>query len=1043
MAFRTRSTSNFFAGMTALAIALAAGTAQAAAQTNAITFSIERQSLAGALNQVAAQSGYQIVIDGDLVRSRSASGLHGSYTTTQALDALLRGTDLTYVIRERTIVIHRARTVRQTAALTQQTSRGIAGTESGGAADRPVTADAGSVAGSSEEPIVVTGSRIARSGYDTPQPVAAITAGAIERTGVSNLGDVLTRSPVVGVGLGQANSYYNGDAGASFINLRGLGTNRTLVLVNGRRRVSGTELSSAVDLTTIPANMVEKVEVITGGAAAVYGADAVTGVVNVTLKSKVQGLQLSGRSGISSRGDAGSYSLGALIGSEFADGKGSVVLAASYNKENLLRANQRSFGRNQVELFGNPANTGPNDGIFNSIAVSNYRYPGTSYGGTFTIGGTPYTYGASGVRPLQNDQRVSFWGIGGDGFNDADFAPLRNQTEVFASSVHLNYAMSDEVQLFVDAQYARTKTVAPLQPTFDLGITLPYANPLIPADVRALMNAAGQTTITIGRTNVDQGANIRYVDRDTITGVAGLQGDLGRFHWLAFYQYGRYQADATRTHNRITSRFNQAIDVISSPAGPVCADPAARAAGCVPLSLFGPTAATPAALAYFDYTSHRKVVNTQQVGGLQLTGDLVQLPAGAVKVALGGEWRRETTEVVPDPRQAAGELLFLTDNAIKALFSVKEAFGEVLVPVLTDQPFAKELSLEGAIRVSDYNTIGTTTTWKLGGQWAPSSDIRFRVTRSRSVRAPNLSELFNPGATSNLFILDPCDASRINLNPNRAANCAALGIPNGWVDPTTGVFKTIVTSGNPDLKEERSNSWTAGVVFTPSFEPGLSASVDWWKINIKGAVGTVPVDRAVDNCVDASTINNPFCSLVHRASGGAIANVNVSPINVGSLNAEGVDFAANYQRDFGGFVGRLAMTGTYLIHNQLEVVSGDPTTLNIQRGEVENPTWRFNVTPGFTVGKFRFDWTVRYIGPSKVDVQVSNEARSDNIVNSKIYNDLFASIDVSKAFQLYSGVNNLFDTDPPFSRETFQGTGRGALFDNMGRYFYVGVNAKF
>jgi outer membrane receptor protein involved in Fe transport len=1029
-------------GAAGLAIAIASPAAQAGAQPVARALQIERQNLGSALNRLAIATGYQLVVDGDLTRHQVTNGVRGTYTIEQALHVLLRGSNLAYRIKGNTVWIARA---PMTAGIKPAHAVAVAQVAPMPGADAPVAATP------DEEPaqdIVVTGSRLARRGYDTPQPVATVTAAAIEATGRSNVGDILARLPEVGVGLGQANSYYNGDAGAAFINLRGLGTNRTLVLVNGRRRVSGTELSSAVDLSTIPANMVERIEVITGGAAAVYGADAVTGVVNVTLKSKVQGLQLDARSGVSDEGDAGSYSLGALIGSGFADDRGSVVVGVSYNKEQPLRANQRAFGRRQVDLFGNPANTGPSDGIFDSIAVANYRYPGTSYGGAFVIGGTRYTYDAGGVRPTRNDAtpygQTGFLGIGGDGFDDADFAPLRNETEVFAGTAHLEYKISDGISFFGDAQYARTKTVALLQPTFDLGITLTLDNPLIPADVRRLMTAAGQTTLSVGRTNIDQGINERFITRDTITGVAGLEGDLGdRVHWMGFYQYGRYQADTARTHNRIISRFNQAVDVVQGANGPVCRDTAAQAAGCVPLDLFGPTAATPAALAYFDYTSNRQVENTQEVAGLQLTAKPLDLPAGPVQIAAGLEYRRETTRVRPDPRQAAGELLFLTDAAIAADFDVKEAFGELLVPIVANQPLLHELSFEGAARYSDYSTIGGTFAWKLGGQWAPVPDLRFRVTRSRSVRAPNLSELFNPGAASNAFILDPCDSTRTNLTPNRAANCAALGIGANYTDPFAGVAKTIITGGNPDLSEETSDSWTAGAVLTPRALPGVAVSVDWWKIGLKKAINTVPLQRAVDNCVDASTIDNPFCGLVTRRADGAITSVDVSPINVGNLRAEGVDAKANLVRDVGGAKARLAFGGTYLIRNELEVVSGDPTTRDIARGEVDNPTWRFNVAPGITVGAVSFDWTVRYISKTKVDSQATAEGRDDNDVSSRVYNDLYLAANVAPQFKMYLGVNNLFDETPPFSAVTFQGTGRGALFDNIGRYVYVGLTSSF
>ncbi|GAM07616.1 TonB-dependent receptor [Novosphingobium sp. MBES04] len=802
----------------------------ALAQSSTIRFAIAEQSLDRALNELALQSNRQLIVDSTLVRNRRSQALQGRFALEQALDTLLSGTGLSYRVGASSIIIRKGSGGTQhTAERRLQGSASDGALTQGGAENGAVGAVAAGDAeapGQEPAPIIVTGSRLARSGYDTPQPVEAIDAEAIQATGLSNIADVLSRSPQVGVGLGQSNSYYNADAGASFINLRGLGTNRTLVLVNGRRRVAGTETSSAVDLTTIPSNMVDKVEVITGGASAVYGADAVTGVVNVTLKSHVNGLELTGRSGISSRGDAASYSLGGIVGSDFADERGSVVVGVSYNRERPLMARQRSFGRQQVALFNNPDNTGPDDGIYDAVAVPDYRYNGTPYGGNFPIGGTSYTYDANGVRPVSNTASTANYAAGGDGFNDADFAPLRNGSKVFAATAHLEYEISDAIQLFADGQYARTKASSPLQPTFDSAgdFTLSYDNPLIPDDIRALMDEAGETTLTFGRTNWDQGQQYRYVDRDTVTGVLGLQGDLGQFHWMGFYQYGRYEADSRVTHDRITSRFAQALDAVQLGDGSiVCRDDDARAAGCVPINVFGPSAASDDAVAYFDYSERRKVVNTQQVAGAQIDGDAFELPAGPVQVALGIEWRKETTRAQADPRAEAGELWRVADNSIKADFNVKEAFGEVLVPILADQPFARELSLEGAARISDYSTIGTTWTWKLGGQWAPNRDIRFRVTRSRSVRAPNLSELYSPGTVSNVNLLDPCSAARVNLEPNRADNCAALGLPTNYTDPQANAYKTVITGGNADLNAEKSKSWTAGAVITPGFLPGVIA----------------------------------------------------------------------------------------------------------------------------------------------------------------------------------------------------------------------------
>jgi outer membrane receptor protein involved in Fe transport len=294
-----------------------------------------------------------------------------------------------------------------------------------------------------------------------------------------------------------------------------------------------------------------------------------------------------------------------------------------------------------------------------------------------------------------------------------------------------------------------------------------------------------------------------------------------------------------------------------------------------------------------------------------------------------------------------------------------------------------------------------------------------------------------------VFILDPCDATRLNLTPNRAGNCAALSLPANFADPFANQAKQVITSGNTGLSEEKSDSWTVGTVITPRAIPGLSLSVDWFRIEIDDAISVVPLQRLVDNCVDSASISNPFCSLISRRADGAITEVNVTPINVGSLETSGVDFQANYWHPLGEQLRfGVSMAGTYLIDNEVLVIENDPTTLDRNVGEVDNPRLRVNLSPSISFDRFRFDWTVRYIGDSKVDVQQSAEGRDDNEVDSRIYNDISMDFALNDSIDLLAGVNNLFDEAPPFSRETVRGDKRGVLFDNLGRYFFVGVTAK-
>lgn len=900
--------------------------------------------------------------------------------------------------------------------------------------------------------IVVTGSRIARSGYDSPSPVAVTNAEQIERSGVGNVYDLLNRSPVFGIGSGPSSvGAYGGETGAQFVNLRGLGTNRTLVLVNGQRRVSGASSTSAVDLSSIPTSMIDRIEVVTGGAAAIYGADAVTGAVNILLKDKIDGIQLTTRQGLSSRGDGYSSTYGVLIGGPIGD-RGRITVGASYNYEAALYQRDRSYTRSTTYLTSNPANTGPNDGIFDNIAVANARFPDTSYGGTFTIGGTRYTYD-NGVRPIHNDSLLygpdSYFGVGGDGFNGSDFDALRSGSKVFSALTHLTYKVFDGVNLTTDLQFSRTIARVGGQAPFGFDYVITRDNPLLPASVAALMDANALGSITVSRTDRDNGANVRRLARQTYTGVAKLDGTLtSSIKWSAFAQYGEFTNNDVFAGERVVPRFYEAIDVVSGPNGPMCRSATARAAGCLPLNIFGPNAATPAALAYFQHDETTLVTNTQTVFGGQINGDLFSLPAGPLAFSLGAEYRRETTKVVADPLSVRGELFDKIGADLTGRFDVKEVFGEVSVPLFRDQPFAKSLEVDGAVRISDYSTIGTTTTWKGGVVYAPVEDIRLRLTRSRSVRAPNLSELFNSGALSNSVYLDPCDATQINSSPNRAKNCAALGIPAGYVDPLLGVAKFVQTGGNPNLAPERSDSLTVGVVLKPSFLPGLSASVDYFDIKIDRAINTLPINNILSGCVDGPTPSPLLCSQIIRRADGGITQVDVSPLNVGSLRARGIDFNADYRTRLGTLgsdplmVG-LSVFGSYYIKNAVIADRSKPDVVLNYAGSILVPKFRGNATASVDVGPLSIAWTARYISPTKADLNVGSEYRDDNNVARRLYNDIYVKYDLTSKFQVGAGVNNLFDTHPPFSADTYTGTFGGSLYDNVGTYFFLTAGVKF
>lgn len=1036
--------------------------------------------LVAAIQTLARQSGTEILVIPSQVGAQQTRGVSGTLVPQVALQRLLKGTALQINVDSSGAMLVTSQSsaarfdhaveatyqpapmgnlpVKAPVRLAQLNSVGTGPmTEGSGGADSPAYAS------ETKEPlleaVVVTGSRIARRALDQPAPIQVISPAAIEQSGLSNAGDILNQYAQFGLGSGLSTNQagYNTDAGATFLNLRGLGTNRTLVLVDGLRRVSGGSSSSAVDLSTIPANMIERIEVITGGASSVYGADAVSGVVNIILKHHAEGLEINARSGISSRGDNATNSISATFGEALQD-RGEFTFGVSWNRENSLAAERRPWDKSYNCDFPN-ANVSPAN-PYTNIQYFGCRFPNTTYGSAFNIGNTQYTVNQDGsLRTVQNGARpLSYLGTGGgDGFNNQDFLLLRPEFSVLASQLHVGYELGAGIKLSEDLQFSYTNTSFPVQPPFDYGLTIDAANPYIPAAALALMQQNGMTSLSVGRTDTDQRQFTRVNDRYTFDTVTRLDGSLGEdFKWMAFGDYGQYNNDSQFQNERIKSRYLQAIDVINGPNGPTCADPAATAAGCKPLSLFGPNRATSEALNYFLYTSQTRIINTMAVGGAQLTGTVLHLPAGPLAASAGLEYRKESQTVVADGLGTEGLLFNTYSPSSYANFHVKEAFMETVVPILKDAPFAKVLEGEAAIRYSDYNTIGKTTAWKLAAQWAPTEDVRLRVTRSKSVRAPNLTELFSPGGTGNFInYYDPCSAVYINAgSATRAANCAKLGVPANYIDPLAAEGRAELVTGNANLTAETAKSWTVGTVITPRWIPRLTWTIDWWNIDIASAVNTLPSQQIINGCVDGATLNQSLCALVQRGGansaggnvGSAITNLFLKPLNIGVLQAEGVDTTAAYLFDLPSHLfnsaNHLALTldGSYTMKNNSIVDSSNPSNVIQTAGNYTLPKVRGNLTATFAAAPLSVTAKVRYLGKSKVDVTYTSLFTNDNEVASRTYLDLYAGFELAPNVKLSAGMNNVIDTAPPQTATTYTGT--STLFDVVGRYFFLQLAVK-
>ena len=904
------------------------------------------------------------------------------------------------------------------------------------------------------EEVLVTGSRIQRSGFETSTPVNVVDQKLIEESGYANIYDVLKSVPSIGVGLGSANAspgaLSNPEAGASFVNLRGLGVDRSLVLVDGLRRVSGSSQSSAVDVSMIPAGLIERVETITGGASAVYGADAVSGVVNIIMKDEMEGVEMSISSGASTEGSGGErIGFDLAGGTGFDDDRGSLVFGVSYSKEDELRATQRDFSSRQLFVTNNPDNTGPDDGIPDTINLDDSAIWIFATTGAFNLGGQWYTADPD-VRLIDTGVPYGIYGVGAEGFRQVDFSRLRQEQETIATRASLNYELFDGINFFFDADYGQTTTVGSAQPDNTTGgggytiNSLQRDNPLIPADLAASMDANGLTTLGFLRAYANWGNRTPTFDRTSFSFAAGFEGTLQNdWDWSVSFQDSRYENNSKWSNYAITENLANAIDVIADP---VTGEPVCRsgAAGCVPIYPLSQEPMSAEQDAYIRHTALRFHRNEQRVAAASLTGNLMDLPAGSLQFAAGLEHREEEIKSMDDGLARQGALhLFRGQEPQNAEMSVKEAYLELVVPVIAEMPFIQQLDIEAAVRSSDYDTIGSTTASKIGLNWAISDDLRIRASSSTSVRAPNLSELFSPGVTTGAFLTDPCDITQINLGTSsRAANCAALGIPVGWANPNAANAKELITGGNPDLTEEESDSFTFGLVITPDAIKGLSLSIDYWDIEITDAIGSFGASDIIKKCVDSPSLANNFCPMITRDGQLSIERINVSRINVGRLNASGIDFGGAYGFDIVGGDLSINLNGSFLMEHEELIDGSDPTTLFINRNDPNNPKLRSNLNLTYQQGPLSLGLNTRYIGSTIYDPNALTDETSDKpLVPSRVYNDLIIGYEFENELRITGTITNIGDVNPPRIGDLFLGV-RGN-YDNTGRFISLRASYSF
>jgi len=928
-------------------------------------------------------------------------------------------------------------------------------------AEPAATTTSSPAAQSAIEDIVVTGSRIANSGFTTPTPVTVLTNDRVETLAITNIGDALNQLPSFRAGTGPANQQTAaGNIGARLLDLRGLNPQRTLVLVDGRRFVPSTS-QGTVDVNLIPSALVTRTDIVTGGASAAYGSDAVAGVVNFVLNRKLDGFRAEIIGGISERGDDASQ-FASIAGGTDIGSRVHVVFGGEYERtEGLGDCYSRDWCATQTLILGNtPAGTGglPGNLIVPGVNISTMSPGGLinrSYNAAGQMIGTNATDPLRGTKFLADGTPAPFqygtfvgplFMLGGEGQGKNPFLSnfkLKVPTERFSTYFHGDAELTDTITASLDLSYGRVKgsMVSNVfrETNGSLFGRIKRDNPYIPTAIQDAMDANGVASFVLGRAGFDVGPSRATSKTSTFRSVFALEGKLTeKLRWDVSYQYGKTEF-RQRAYNIINlANFPKAVDAVRNGAGQIVCRVNADAGtanddpGCMPFNPFGEYNWSPAARDYITGNSFQDTDNDQHVVAANLQGELAELWAGPLTFAIGGEYRRDKISGTTDPVSLANGFFNLNGSAIDGKVSVKEAYAEVGLPLLRDSAVGHALDLNGAIRRTDYSTTGAVTTWKLGGVYEPIEAIRLRVTRSRDIRAPNLAELVGPRIKSSIGLTDPRNG--LQTNP------------------------TVLTGSNPNLRVEKADSWTAGIVLAPrgGFLGRMRLSVDYYDIQVNDAIGTLGAQTLANGCF----LNNvaEYCALITQGADGTITQVDDLNLNSAELTTSGFDVEFQYRQPLGG-LGDLNLQVLANITKELTLAGVDRAGQNgVRSGTVPGiPDYTIDGLLTWTKGNFQLTghgryipsgifWT-NFIGPDQEGYAVTVPTSvNNNRIPDRFYMDLSARITVDagndREFELFGTINNLFDRDPPIMPGGNGGTNQ-ILYDPIGRAFKLGARVKF
>ncbi|HYJ40287.1 MAG TPA: TonB-dependent receptor, partial [Steroidobacteraceae bacterium] len=699
-----------------------------------------------------------------------------------------------------------------------------------------LAADPSSPAAEVVEEVVVTGSRIRVRDYEAISPVTTVSADAIQATGQLSVEEVLNRLPQVVPGL-TANSN-NPANGTSTVDLRGIGTPRTLVLINGRRLTPSTQ-TGVVDLNNVPVRLIDRVEVVTGGASAVYGSDALAGVVNFIMKEDYQGFDFGIQHGQSAQGDGAQSQFDVLLGGNLGEDRGNITVFASYFDRDSVLQSEREFTR--VDRSGNGSPTG--NARLPNVGLNPYPTVGDFLGGGSTSRDYAFNLNNNGgVRVWNNTLPETSADGQGDKYNFSPVNFLLTPGERINIGAMGNLKITDKLTAYMDIMYVDSRNAAQLAPTPAVNVPFDPDSPLLSAQARALMDARPNPNAPgfLTRRMTEIGPRLQENKSKLQQADVGFRGDLPYKDWQfdVSYQFGRTDF-INVTHNDV-SRSKFAAGLSNCPAEYVKFVP-----GCVPVNAFGVGSITPEMANFIRLDFSDSTIFERQLANASINGTLAELPAGPLGFALGAEYRKDSSEYVPDLAKKQGDILgFNAAQPVAGEFDVTELFAETVVPLLKDLPAVKSLSLEAGLRYSDYSSVGEVTSYKAGLDWAPMSSLHVRGMYQRAVRAPSVFELFQAGDKGFPIVNDPCASTRANgttrvVPADVAAFCQQTWGINAATYTQTNSQIEALFYGNTNLSEETSDTLTFGFALTPEAIPDLHLSVDYYKIKVRDFVNTL------------------------------------------------------------------------------------------------------------------------------------------------------------------------------------------------------------